>query len=92
MIEEPDGALGIPLAVRAANASTEVARLWITDSAASVIVRTGVWDDPAHWGIFLSDVVDQIAASLASDGSVRLEEAKARIVEGLLAEQQSPSG
>ena len=48
--------------------ATEVARIWIAHGRQYVHIRTGIWEDPAAWGIMLVDFARHIANAYEADG------------------------
>jgi hypothetical protein len=80
----PDAATHDPLAF-------ELARLWLADGAPHVALRTGVWPDPAAWGVVLVDLARYIALAYHQSSDIALGEAFERILYGLRAELEPPS-
>lgn len=70
----------------------ELARLWLADGAPHVALRTGVWPDPAAWGVVLVDLARHVAVAYHESSDVALGEAFERILYGLRAELESPGG
>ncbi len=98
--EAPDDYGEIPPPPRAGSEkqSQEIARMWVNEKGhLEVMLRVGVWHDPAVWGMALVDVVRHLAEAyeekLTCDGeSVSKDEIFKRIVEGFTDELEEPSG
>lgn len=86
-----DELLPPPLAASDAR-SFELARLWIADGAPHVALRTGVWPDPAAWGIILVDLARHVALAYHESGEIALGEAFERVLVGFRTELESPAG
>jgi len=56
-----------------------------------VALQTGVWDDPAAWGIMLSDLMHHIADAYQRERRLDPVTTLARIKAGLDAELSSPT-
>ncbi len=74
-----------PLAASDANA-LELLRVWAANGKQHVSIATGVWSDPAAWGMMLVDLAKHIANSYQQTSGRRGEEALARIRSGFDAE------
>jgi hypothetical protein len=50
--------------------SFEILRVWIAEKNQHVSLRSGVWEDPAAWGLMLADLARHIANTYGqrSDG------------------------
>ena len=61
--------LDIPPVAQRDKQSFELLRVWIAESGQHVSLRSGVWDDPAYWGVMLADLARHIveAHTLADD-------------------------
>jgi len=55
--------LQIPAVAEGDSESFELLRVWIAHQGQHVSLRTDVWDDPAAWGIMLSDLARHVANS-----------------------------
>ena len=53
----------IPPAASEDAASFEILRVWIANDQQQLTLETGVWEDPAAWGIMLADLARHIAKS-----------------------------
>jgi len=85
-----DSELQIPEAAVAVSDAVEILRIWIADGSQHVSLRTGVWDDPAAWGLMLADLARHVANAYAAAGMDRAE-ALRRVYQGLQVEMQSPT-
>ncbi len=55
--------LSIPEKAQEDSNSFELVRVWIAQKNQHSTIRTGVWDDPAAWGIFLADLAHHLVNS-----------------------------
>lgn len=78
--------LGIPPAARDAKRAVELLRMWAADGQQHVSIATGLWDDPASWGIALADLARHVAKAYALTATMPEEDAFERILAGLTAE------
>ena len=78
--------LPVPAAVQRSSDSLEIARIWIVSEAPVVSIRSGIWSDPAAWGILLADALTHIV--LAHRNTPGFDEAdfRSRVIEGFRAE------
>ena len=53
--------LAIPDAATKDPKAFELLRVWITNEAQHVSIRSDVWDDPRAWGIMLADLARHVA-------------------------------
>lgn len=81
-----DNALKIPAPAMRDPKSFEVVRAWIAESSLQVSLRTGVWDDPADYGVLLFDVMQQIAIAYQENEGFNQWETMDKIKAGLEAE------
>jgi len=81
--------LPIPDAARRDANSFELLRVWIANKGQHVTLRTGAWEDPAAWGVMLSDLMHHIANSYKQDRGRELSATLERIKAGLDAELSS---
>ena len=56
-----ENALKVPGPAMRDSKSFEVVRAWIAESSLQVSLRTGVWDNPADYGVLLFDIMQQVA-------------------------------
>jgi hypothetical protein len=61
-------ALTVPHTVGGDPKAMEVARIWIAHGRQHVHIRTGVWEEPAAWGIMLVDFARHVANAYEADG------------------------
>jgi hypothetical protein len=80
----------IPDAAKQDPKSFELLRVWVANKGQHVSLRTGVWKDPAAWGIMLSDLIQHIANAYQDEGLDRLKTLQ-RIKAGLDAELAKPT-
>ena len=81
----------IPEAAHHDDNSFELIRVWIADHRQHVILRGGVWDDPALWGMMLADLAGHIANTFERGSEVNRSETLRRIRAGFDAEMDSPT-
>jgi len=55
--------LQIPDTIKGDAKAFEVLRVWIAHQGQHISLRAGVWEDPAAWGIMLSDLAKHITNS-----------------------------
>lgn len=78
--------LQIPEAAKKDSEAVEILRIWIADGSQHVSLKTGVWEDPAGWGLMLADLAKHVANAYAAEGKDR-DEALCRVYQGLQAER-----
>jgi hypothetical protein len=61
------GELLIPDAARNDPNGFELLRVWIANKGQQVALRSGVWKDPAAWGIMLADLAKHVANTYEQD-------------------------
>lgn len=84
--------LEIPEKARRDKGSVELLRVWVaSDGAEHVTIKTGVWPDPAAYGIVLADLVRHIANGFHQTQGMNVDIAAKRVVEGFSAEIGSPT-
>lgn len=66
--------------------AVELARIWAAGGKQHVSLRTGLWGDPAAWGILLVDFAKHVAHSYAETTPQSADEALRRLKEGFDAE------
>jgi uncharacterized membrane protein len=89
MERNPD--LPIPAAVQQDGKSVELARIWAAGGKQYVSLATGVWSDPAAWGIMLADLARHIADAYWQAESRDPTDVLARIKQGFDAEWGEPT-
>jgi uncharacterized protein DUF5076 len=85
------GALLVPERIQNAFGALEVLRVWIADGNHHICMRTGVWDDPAAWGLMLADLARHAARALEQEEGRDPAATLSRIIEGLNAELSAPT-
>ncbi len=58
-------ALEVPPIAQRDKASFELIRVWVAEQGQHVSLRSGVWKDPAHWGVMLADLAKHIVQAHA---------------------------
>src|SRR5579862_5346158 len=86
-----DDQLQIPDAAKQDPKSFELLRVWVANKGQHVSLKTGVWKDPAAWGIMLNDLMQHIANAYQQDQGLDRVETLRRIKAGLDAELASPT-
>jgi hypothetical protein len=86
----------IPDAAKADPNSFELLRVWAAKKGQHVSLRTGVWKDPAAWGLLLADLARHVANSYQQgaglDGRKTLQRIKAALDLELASPTDDPSG
>ncbi len=75
--------LEIPQAVTADAHAFEILRVWIASNQQQVSLRSGVWEDPAAWGIMLADLARHVAESYRQEDGRDVASTLARIKAGI---------
>lgn len=83
--------LKIPTAAEHDPDSFELLRVWIANQGQHVVLRSGVWEDPAAWGIMLSDLMQHIANAYQRDRGFDKAATLQRIKAGLDTELSCPT-
>jgi Domain of unknown function (DUF5076) len=81
----------IPNAAKADPKSFELLRVWTADKGQHVSLRSGVWNDPAAWGLLLADLARHITNAYQQDAGTNPLEARERIKAGFYVELDSPT-
>jgi hypothetical protein len=81
----------IPKAAEDDPKSFELLRVWVANKGQHVSLRTGVWNDPAMWGIMLADLARHIANSYQQDMGIDRLKTLQRIKAGLDIELTAPT-
>ncbi len=81
----------VPDAARRDSDSFEVLRVWVANQGQHVSLRTGVWSDPAAWGIMLADLARHVANAYEKELGLDQLTTLSRIKAGLDAEFSSPT-
>lgn len=83
--------LPVPAVVRADPMAKELIRVWAAAGKQHISIATGLWEDPASWGLALVDLARHIALAYAEtlgrDAALTLE----RIKEGFDVEWKHPT-
>jgi hypothetical protein len=82
----PAHELPIPPAVLADAKAQELVRVWAAAGKQHVALATGLWDDPAAWGIMLVDLAHHVARAYEQSRGLAVGAALARIREAMDAE------
>lgn len=82
--------LAIPFAAHEAEQASEVLRAWIIDNGLHVSLQRG-FDDPAVWGVLLTDIARHVARIFETENVCSQEEALEKIKEALDAEWDGPT-
>lgn len=78
--------LPIPGPAQFEPSARELVRVWAAGGAQHVTLATGLWKDPAAWGILLADLAQQVAAAYEKTQGFAREDVLLRIREALNAE------
>lgn len=84
-------ALPIPPEAEADPKSIEIARVWAAGGGQHVTMKTGLWDDPAAWGLMLVDLARHAANAYAQTEGRDREDVLRRIKAGFDAEWNAPT-
>lgn len=79
-------ALIVPAAVQVDPNAYELVRIWIANNEQHVSLRSGVWEDPAAWGIMLADLARHVAEIYKRDAGREVSATLQRIMAGIHAE------
>jgi hypothetical protein len=83
--------LVIPPAAASDPAALELLRVWTANGSQHVSIATGVWSDPAAWGMMLVDLVKHIANAYAQSEGRESSQVITRIRAGFDAEWSTPT-
>ncbi len=83
--------LSIPPAAESDPKSIEIARIWATGGKQHVTMMTGLWDDPAAWGLMLVDLARHAANAYVETEGKDLNEVLQRIKAGFDVEWDAPT-
>jgi len=78
--------LPIPPLAAQDDRARELLRVWAAAGKDHVVLATGLWDDPACWGIMLVDLIKHVAQSYEQSRGDSKEQVLARVKEGFDAE------
>jgi hypothetical protein len=86
----------IPDAARKDTKSFELLRVWVANKGQHVSLRSGVWNNPAAWGIMLADLAKHVANAYHQDAGLdrlkTLQQIKAALDAELASPTDEPSG
>ena len=80
------GELPIPPAATRDEKAVELARIWAAGGMQHVSLATGLWSDPAAWGMMLVDLARHVAAAYQQSEGREPAEVLGRIKAGFDAE------
>jgi Domain of unknown function (DUF5076) len=83
--------LAVPPAAQTDPAARELVRAWAASGAQHVSLATGIWSDPAAWGMFLVDLAKHVANAYEQTEGHDYGETLARIRTGFDAEWAAPT-
>lgn len=83
--------LKIPPRAEVADRAFEIVRVWAADGQQHVSIATGLWRDPAAWGLALADLARHVANAYEQTQGIPATEALLRIREALDAEWKAPT-
>lgn len=86
-----EGELVIPHAAATDPRAIELARIWAAEGKQHVSLATGLWDDPAAWGMMLVDLARHVANAYAETEGRPPADVLARIRAGFDAEWDNPT-
>jgi hypothetical protein len=78
--------LPVPRAALTDDRARELLRVWAASGSQHVSLATGLWSDPAAWGIVLVDLARHLSRAYEQSGTYRSSEALSRIRAGFDAE------
>lgn len=78
--------LDIPQSVQIDTSAFELMRVWVAHDQQYISLRTGVWEDPAAWGIMLADLARHVAESYGQEEGRDVAATLERIKAGMGAE------
>lgn len=78
--------LPIPTAALKDAKARELVRVWAASGKQHLSLATGLWDDPAAWGVMLVDLARHLARAYEQTHGMEPDKTLARIREGIDAE------
>jgi hypothetical protein len=66
--------------------SRELLRVWAASGKQHVSLATGLWKDPATWGIMIVDLMKHISSAYEQTDGLPADETFQRIISGIQAE------
>ena len=88
---EANNVLAPPPAVEVGRDVLEIARIWIVDSRVHTTIRTGIWEDPASWGVLMVDIARQVATAYRLHANHSEENVLRRLKQAIDAEWSTPT-
>lgn len=86
----PPKSLDIPPVAQRDKAAFELIRVWIAEGGPHVSLRSGVWEEPAYWGIMFADLARHIVkAHSLQDEDLDAEDFLERLRQGFETEMDS---
>jgi len=85
----PRKSLDVPPIAQRDKASFELIRVWIAEQGQHVSLRSGVWEDPAYWGVMLADLANIVKAHTLEDETLDGEDFLERLRQGFETEMDS---
>jgi hypothetical protein len=83
--------LPIPPVAQTDPAARELVRVWAASGSLHVTLATGLWSDPAAWGLMLVDLAKHVANSYEKASGQPAAEVLARVRQGFDAEWERPT-
>jgi hypothetical protein len=83
--------LPIPEAAATSDNARELTRVWAANGAMHLSLATGLWKDPATWGIVLVDLARHVARAYEQTTGTPAADTLKRIFEGFEAERSKPT-
>lgn len=83
--------LTIPSSITQDPNSFEILRVWVATNGQHVSLRSGIWEDPAAWGIMLADLARHVANAYRENNGFDESKTLQRIKAGFEAEYSSPT-
>jgi hypothetical protein len=83
--------LAVPSEIAGASDAREILRVWVAGGQQHVTLATGIWSDPAAWGLLLVDLAKHVARAYEQSDGRSAAEALARLREGFDAEWSAPT-
>lgn len=83
--------LPIPISARNDPRATEILRVWAASGGQHVAINTGLWDDPAIWGLMLVDLARHVAKAHEQLGHMDSADFLHRLKQGFDAEWDAPT-
>ena len=81
--------LPVPVAVRIDPHAVELLRVWAAQGKQHVSLATGIWEDPANWGIMLVDLAKHVALAIQQSTGGEFDDILQRIHQGFVAEWEN---